>query len=152
MSAITFSWSHIQNSSPNFPLVFFLGALFVELLNLTLPSPPLPPDATRYFSLFLVKSYINVLLSSSYTWVPKGTFKIKSSPLAPVLFLLLPGFPCWALKCCAYLKSINVLRFLSDWTIIDPPSPPSPPSGPPYSTNFSLLKLAEPEPPFPALI
>ena len=34
----------------------------------------------------------------------------------------------------------------------DPPSPPSPPSGPPNSINFSLRKLAEPDPPFPALI
>ncbi len=29
---------------------------------------------------------------------------------------------------------------------------PQPPSGPPYSINFSLLKLGEPSPPLPALI
>ena len=34
---------------------------------------------------------------------------------------------------------------------MEPPLPPSPPSGPPYSMNFSLLKLGEPSPPFPAL-
>ncbi len=56
ISAITFNCNHIQNSSPSLPLVFFFGALFVELLNLTFPSPPLPPAATRYFSLFLIKS------------------------------------------------------------------------------------------------
>ena len=33
------------NSSPRVPLVNFLGALFVELLNLVLPKPPLPPAA-----------------------------------------------------------------------------------------------------------
>ena len=43
------------------------------------------------------------------------------------------------------------LRFSSDFKMIDPPFPPSPPSGPPYSINFSLLKLGEPSPPFPAL-
>ena len=90
MSAITLSWSHIQNSSPDFPLVFFLGALFVELLNLRFPKPPFPPKATKYFSLFFVKSKIRVLLSSSYNCVPNGTFKIKSLPFAPVLFFLPP--------------------------------------------------------------
>ena len=58
-SAITFNCSHIQNSSPFFPSVFFLGARFVELLNLVFPDPPFPPVATTNFSLFLVK--INLL-------------------------------------------------------------------------------------------
>ena len=40
-----------------------------------------------------------------------------------------------------------MLRFLSDSTTTEPPVPTSPPSGPPNSTNFSLRKLAEPEPP-----
>ena len=84
--------------------------------------------------------------------MPTGTFKIKSFPPAPVLFFLLPDFPVSALKCCLYLKSINVLRFPSDSKIIDPPFPPSPPSGPPNSIYFSRLKLAEPAPPSPALI
>ena len=39
----------------------------------------------------------------------------------------------------------------TDFSIIEPPLPPSPPSGPPYSINFSLLKLGEPSPPLPAL-
>ena len=68
------------------PFVNFLGALFVELLNLVFPKPPLPPDAATYFSPIFVKSYIKVLLSSSKTWVPKGTFRIKSSPPFPVRF------------------------------------------------------------------
>ena len=55
-SAITFNCNHIQNSSPIFPLVFFLGARFIELLNLVFPNPPFPPEATTNFSLFLVKS------------------------------------------------------------------------------------------------
>ena len=41
--------------------------------------------------------------------------------------------------------------FFSDLIITEPPLPPSPPSGPPYSMNFSLLKLGEPSPPLPAL-
>ena len=63
------------------PLVNFLGALFVELLNLVLPKPPLPPAAATNSSPGFVKSKIKVLLSSSKTCVPIGTFKIKSSPL-----------------------------------------------------------------------
>ena len=75
-----------MNSSPVVPFVNFLGALFVELLNLVFPRPPLPPLATTNSSPTLSKSYIKVLLSSSKTCVPKGTFKIKSSPLFPVRF------------------------------------------------------------------
>ena len=85
-SAITFSCNHIQNSSPFFPLVFFLGVRFVELLNLVFPKPPFPPAAATYSSPFLLKSKRRVLLSSSNTCVPRGTFKIKSSPLFPVRF------------------------------------------------------------------
>ena len=40
--------------------------------------------------------------------------------MPPVLFFLLPGFPCCALKCWAYLKSINVFKFLSDSIMTDP--------------------------------
>ena len=57
----------IINSSPILPLVNFLGALFVELLNLTFPSPPLPPLATTNSSPCFLKSKIKVLLSSSKT-------------------------------------------------------------------------------------
>ena len=56
MSAIVFNWSHIVNSSPRVPFVYFLGALFVELLNLVFPRPPLPPDAAINFSPIFVKS------------------------------------------------------------------------------------------------
>ena len=63
MSAIVFSWSQIQNSSPLVPLVNFFGALFVEDLNLVLPKPPLPPIAATNSSFSFLKSYINVLLS-----------------------------------------------------------------------------------------
>ena len=42
--------------------------------------------------------------------------------------------------------------YLPDFKIIEPPLPPSPPSGPPNSINFSLRKLADPAPPFPAFI
>ena len=45
---------------------------------------------------------------------------------------------------------MRVFKFLSAIKIIDPPEPPSPPSSPPNSINFSLLKLADPDPPFPA--
>ena len=55
-SAITFSCNHIQNSSPFFPPVFFLGVRFVELLNLVFPKPPFPPVATTNLSLFFVRS------------------------------------------------------------------------------------------------
>ena len=68
------------------PLVNFLGALFVELLNLVFPKPPFPPAAATYSSPSLLKSKRRVLLSSSNTCVPRGTFKIKSSPPFPVLF------------------------------------------------------------------
>jgi len=47
--------------------VNFLGALFVELLNLVFPRPPLPPIATINSSPFLLKSNNKVLLSSSKT-------------------------------------------------------------------------------------
>jgi hypothetical protein len=70
MSAIVFSCSQIVNSSPTPPLVNFLGALFVELLNLVFPNPPLPPIATTNSSPFLLKSNNKVLLSSSKTCVP----------------------------------------------------------------------------------
>ena len=83
--------------------------------------------------------------------MPVGTFKTKSLPPPPVLFFLLPDLPFSALKCCLYLKSIKVFKFLSDSKITDPPVPPSPPSGPPYSIYFSLRKLEEPDPPLPAL-
>ena len=56
MSAIVFSCSQIVNSSPLVPLVNFLGALFVELLNLVFPSPPFPPDAAINFSPTFTKS------------------------------------------------------------------------------------------------
>jgi len=85
----------------------------VELLNLTFPSPPFPPFATTNLCPFLVKSNINVLSSSSNIWVPTGTFRIKSDPFLPVLFLLLPSSPFSDLKCCLYLKSISVFKFLS---------------------------------------
>ena len=78
ISSIVFNWSHIVNSSPIVPLVNFLGALFVELLNLVFPKPPFPPTAATYSSPFLLKSKRRVLLSSSNTCVPRGTFKIKS--------------------------------------------------------------------------
>jgi len=68
------------------PLVNFLGALFVELLNLVFPKPPFPPAAATYSSPFLLKSKRRVLLSSSNTCVPRGTFKIKSLPPFPVRF------------------------------------------------------------------
>ena len=67
MSAIVFNWSQIVNSSPTPPLVNFLGALLVELLNLVFPNPPLPPIATTNSSPFLLKSNNKVLLSSSKT-------------------------------------------------------------------------------------
>jgi hypothetical protein len=49
------------------PLVNFLGALLVELLNLVFPSPPFPPIPATNSSPFLLKSNIRVLLSSSKT-------------------------------------------------------------------------------------
>ena len=56
MSAIVFNCNQIVNSSPIEPLVNFLGALFVELLNLVLPSPPFPPQAPANVSPTLIKS------------------------------------------------------------------------------------------------
>ncbi len=44
-SAISFILSQIVISSPGVPLFAFLGALFVEDLNLVFPNPPLPPFA-----------------------------------------------------------------------------------------------------------
>ncbi len=61
ISAITFNCNQIQNSSPSLPLVFFLGALLVELLNLTFPNPPFPPVATIYFSLLFIKIIMKFL-------------------------------------------------------------------------------------------
>ena len=72
-------------------------ALFVELLNLVFPRPPLPPFATINSSPFLLKSKSNVLLSSSKTCVPRGTFRTRSSPLFPVLFCPAPFSPLSAL-------------------------------------------------------
>ena len=152
MSAIVFNWSQIQNSSPERPLVNFFGALLVDDLNRVFPKPPLPPKAATYSSFSFLKSKTKVLLSSSKTCVPIGTFNCKSLPPRPVLFFPDPFPPFSALKCCWYLKSIKVFKFLSDLSIIDPPFPPSPPSGPPNSINFSRLKLGDPEPPSPAFI
>ena len=56
ISAIVFSCNHITKSSPIVPLVNFLGALFVELLNRVLPNPPLPPAAAKNVSPGFVKS------------------------------------------------------------------------------------------------
>ena len=56
MSAIVFNCSQITYSSPTVPLVNFLGALFVELLNLVFPSPPLPPFAATNSSFSFLKS------------------------------------------------------------------------------------------------
>ena len=86
ISAMVFNCNQIVNSSPLVPLVIFFGARLVELLNLVFPKPPLPPEAATNCSPSFLKSKINVLLSSSKTWVPIGTFKNKSSPLFPVLF------------------------------------------------------------------
>ena len=55
-------------------------------LNLVFPNPPLPPLATTNSSPIFIKSYINVLLSSSKICVPSGTLSIKLSPLFPVRF------------------------------------------------------------------
>ena len=44
--------------------------------------------------------------------MPTGTFIIRSFPAAPVRFLFVPMCPFSALKCCAYLKSIKVFKFL----------------------------------------
>ena len=100
ISAMVLSCKYIQNSSPSAPLVNFFGALFVDDLNLVLPKPPLPPIAATNFSFSSLKSNISVLLSSSNTCVPIGTFKYKSSPPLPVLFFPLPSLPRSALKCC----------------------------------------------------
>ena len=56
MSAIVFNCNQIVNSSPLVPFVNFLGARFVELLNLVLPNPPLPPAAATNFSPSFLKS------------------------------------------------------------------------------------------------
>ena len=84
MSAIVLSCNHIQYSSPFAPFVNFLGALFVEDLNLVFPKPPLPPLAATNSSSSFLKSKISVLLSSSKTWVPNGTFNDKFFPPFPV--------------------------------------------------------------------
>ena len=58
MSAIVFSCSQIVKSSPTVPLVNFFGALFVELLNLVFPSPPLPPFAAINSSPFFLSAFL----------------------------------------------------------------------------------------------
>ena len=100
MSAIVFNCNQIVNSSPTVPLVNFFGALFVELLNLVFPSPPLPPVAATNSSSIFMKSYNSGLLSSSKTCVPNGTFSIKLSPPLPVRFCPAPLLPLLALWCC----------------------------------------------------
>ena len=45
-----------------------------------------------------------------------------------------------------------ILAALERGRIALPPRPPSPPSGPPWGTNFSRRKLADPLPPSPAII
>jgi hypothetical protein len=77
---------------------------------------------------------------------------IRLVPDFPVRFLFFPCSPFSALYIFLYLKSINVFLFIVDLMITDPPFPPSPPSGPPLSTNFSLLKLIAPSPPFAPLL
>ena len=49
----------------------------------------------------------------------------------------------------AAINSENLITH-SVQSFIGPPLPPSPPLGPPNSINFSLLKLADPDPPSPA--
>ena len=94
-------------------MVNFFGALLVDDLNLVFPKPPLPPIAATYSSFSFLKSKIRVLLSSSKTCVPTGTFKYKLSPPLPVLFFPDPFPPLWSLTCCLYLKSIKLFKFLS---------------------------------------
>ena len=47
MSAISFSRSQIQRSSPSRPGLAWRGARLVEDLKCALPKPPLPPSARR---------------------------------------------------------------------------------------------------------
>ena len=84
ISAIVLSCNQIQNSSPFVPFVNFLGALFVDDLNLVFPKPPRPPTATVNSSFSFLKSKSKVLLSSSKICVPIGTDKNKSFPPLPV--------------------------------------------------------------------
>ena len=69
-SAISFSRSQIQRSSPAWPGLALRGARLVDDLKCALPKPPLPPSASTNFSPSLVKSWISVSRSSSKICVP----------------------------------------------------------------------------------
>ena len=150
-SARTFKTIFISLDSPSLPRVFFLGALFVEVLNRTFPKPCSPPFATINVLSSLSKSHNSSFVILSVITQPRGRSIIRSSPFLPCLFLLPPALPFSAVNMLLFLKSARVFRLSVPLMIIEPPLPPSPPSGPPKGIYFSRLKLRQPEPPLPAL-
>ena len=150
-SASDFNSNLNDRISPLKPGVDFLGALFVEDLNLAFPCPPSPPLAIKYSFVSSTQSNNSSLVTSSYMTVPFGTLMIRSSPADPDLFLPEPLSPFFASNIFLFWKSISVLEFGFTLNKTSPPLPPSPPSGPPNGIYFSLLKLDAPEPPSPAL-
>src|SRR5512133_2972701 len=82
--------------------------------------------------------------------VPTGTFRMTSSPSAPVQFEPSPWRPRCALYSGLNRKCTSVLCFSLASMITSPPRPPSPPDGPPRGTNFSRRKAMQPFPPPPA--
>src|ERR1035437_145929 len=82
-SAINFSRSQIQRSSPSWPGLALRGARLVDDLKGALPNPPLPPSASTNFSPSVVKSCSSVSWSSSNTCVPTGTLSRIGLPLGP---------------------------------------------------------------------
>ena len=89
-SAKTFNSNFNFKFSPREPSVYFLGALFVDVLNLAFPKPPRPPLAISKFALLEIKSAIISFVFSSIIIVPTGTFNIVSSASFPCLFLPKP--------------------------------------------------------------
>ena len=135
-------------SSPGVPSSAKPGALrFVEA-NAALPRPPIPPRAAMYSSPTCNRS-ARTLPSRSFTTVPCGTVRIRSSPLKPWCISPRPMSPFGACWCGLWWYSSRVVVWLSTRRITAPPLPPLPPFGPPSGLNFSRRTETQPLPPRP---
>ena len=138
----------ISASSPGVPSRAKPGALRLAEANAALPRPPIPPRAATYSSPTRSRS-AKTLPSRSFTTVPCGTVRIRSSPLKPWCISPRPISPFGACWCGLWWYSSRVVVWLSTRRITAPPLPPLPPLGPPRGLNFSRRTETQPLPPRP---
>ena len=138
----------ISASSPGVPNRAKPGALRLAEANAALPRPPIPPRAATYSSPTRSRS-AKTLPSRSFTTVPCGTVRTRSSPLKPWCISPRPISPFGACWCGLWWYSSRVVVWLSTRRITAPPLPPLPPLGPPRGLNFSRRTETQPLPPRP---